>query len=208
MLRTTAIARTAPDTRPKPAKGPRTVKCKAPGCMRRIAPDPRVKWCGEDCAVLIALTADAARKLKLAKVDRAATKVKREALKTRQDWLKEAQAAFNAFIRERDAELGCISCGQFHDRHWDAGHYRSVGAQPALRFDETNCHKQCVHCNQHRGGNVVEYRIRLLQKIGRERVELLEIEHEPAKYTIEDAKRIKATYKAKLRALTISRSGA
>lgn len=203
MLRT-AIQRTAPDTRPKPAKGPRTVKCKLRGCMHRFVPDParpQVTWCSLDCAALIAVAAGAARKAKLEKADRAVTKVKREALKTRQDWLKEAQAVFNAFIRERDAAMGCISCGQFHDRHWDAGHYRSVGAQPALRFDETNCHKQCVHCNQHRGGNVVEYRIRLLRKIGPEAVSLLEIEHEPAKYTIEDAKRIKSVYKAKLKAL-------
>jgi Bacteriophage Lambda NinG protein. len=199
-----AIQRTAPDARPKPAKGPRTRKCAHRGCLHRYVPDPgrpQVTWCSLDCAALIAIAAGAARKAKLQKVDRAVTKVKREALKTRQDWLKEAQAAFNAFIRERDAAQPCISCGRFHDGSYDAGHYRSVGAQPALRFDETNCHKQCVPCNQHKGGNVVEYRLRLLGKIGPEAVALLEIEHEPAKYTIEDAQRIKSVYKAKLKSM-------
>lgn len=198
---TTSIQRINPGTRPEPVKGPRTVKCKAPGCQHRIAPDPRVTWCGEDCAVLIALAAGAARRLKLAKIDRAETKTKREALKSRNDWLKEAQTEFNAFIRERDAADPCISCGRHHAGQWHAGHFRSVGAQPALRFDETNVHKQCAPCNNHLSGNVIEYRLRLIKKIGQEAVALLEIEHEPAKYSIEDAQRIKSIYKAKTKAL-------
>lgn len=136
-----------------------------------------------------------------AKAERKADRAKKHALKTRQQWLQEAQTAFNAFIRARDADLPCISCGRFHPGSYDAGHYRSVGAQPALRFDETNVHKQCVPCNQFKGGNVIEYRLRLLQKIGPEAVAFLETEHEPAKYTIEDAQRIKARYKGKLAAL-------
>lgn len=193
-LTRTEFKRKAPAAEPKPAKGPRPKRCAH--CRESFTPrTPLAVACSVDCAVEVAA---AARLIAERKTD----KVRKLALKTRQDWLREAQAAFNAFIRARDAELGCISCGQFHDRHWDAGHYRSVGAQPALRFDETNVHKQCVHCNQHRGGNIVEYRIRLVQKIGQSAVELLEIEHAPAKYSIEDAQRIKAVYKAKLKALT------
>lgn len=180
----------------KPAPGPRKRRCKV--CRSLFAPRSMThKACGQGCALALA---QEERKV----IERKSDKARKVALKTRQQWLKEAQAAFNAFIRERDATLPCISCGRHHQGAHDAGHYRSVGAQPALRFDETNCHKQCVPCNQHKAGNVVEYRIRLLQKIGREAVELLEIEHEPAKYTIEDAQRIKATYKAKLRALNNS----
>lgn len=151
--------------------------------------------CSIECALAVAVAARAS-------AERKSDKIRKQALKTRQDWLKETQAAFNAFIRARDAGLPCISCGQYHDRFWDAGHYRSVGAQPALRFNETNCHKQCVHCNQHRAGNVVEYRLRLLKKIGREAVELLEIEHAPARWTIEELQNLKQIYKAKLKALT------
>jgi hypothetical protein len=128
-------------------------------------------------------------------------KVRKEAIKTRSDWLKEAQQAFNSFVRARDAQLPCISCGRFHQGAYDAGHYRSVGSMPALRFNEDNCHKQCVPCNQHKAGNVVEYRIRLVERIGADRVAFLEGPHEAAKYTIDDAKAIKAHYKAKLKRL-------
>lgn len=152
------------------------------------------KACKPECAEAHAETI---RKAQERKTDRE----RRTALKTRQDWLREAQAAFNAFIRARDHDQPCISCGRFHDGSYDAGHYRSVGAAPALRFDETNVHKQCVPCNQHKGGNIVEYRIRLVEKIGRFAVELLEQEPPPAKFTIEEAQAIKKHYAAKTKQL-------
>ena len=183
---------------PKPKPGPRRKLCAC--CRVSFVPmTPMGRACSISCAISIA---EQVRKVAERKDDKA----RKLALKTRQDWLREAQAAFNAFIRARDAALPCISCGRFHDGSHDAGHYRSVGAQPALRFDENNCHRQCVPCNQHKGGNIVEYRIRLIQKIGREAVELLEIEHAPAKFDIADAQRIKATYRAKLKQLQEARN--
>ena len=128
-------------------------------------------------------------------------KARREALKTRSDWLKEAQAAFNSFIRKRDEKLPCISCGRFHTGSYDAGHYRSVGAMSFLRFDEANCHKQCVPCNQFKSGNILEYRLGLIKKIGQAAVDYLENDHPPLALRIEEIKAIKATYKAKLREL-------
>jgi len=126
---------------------------------------------------------------------------KKEALKTRSEWLKEAQVVFNRYIRERDKDLPCVSCVQ-HRNSYDAGHYRSVGAAPQLRFNEDNVHKQCVHCNQHKSGNAIDYRINLVKRIGLERVEALESDNEPAKYSIEDAKEIKKLYNEKLKLLT------
>jgi hypothetical protein len=120
-------------------------------------------------------------------------------LKTRTEHLADAQAVFNQYIRARDAALPCISCGRHHTGAWDAGHYRSVGAQPVLRFHGDNTHKQCVPCNQHKGGNAIEYRIGLRTRIGDERLEFLEREHSLAKYTIEDAKRINAEYAIKFK---------
>ena len=182
-----------PSTEPKPAKGPRKRRCKV--CRSLFVPRSIThKACGAGCAEVVAQDE---RKTQERKSDRA----RKVALKSRQDWLREAQTAFNQYIRVRDWDQPCISCGRFHDGQYHAGHFRSVGAQPALRFDENNVHKQCAPCNNHLAGNVVEYRIRLVQKIGALRVELLEIEHAPTKYTIEDAKRIKETYKAKLKAL-------
>lgn len=123
----------------------------------------------------------------------------REAQKTRAQWLREAQAAFNAWIRARDANQPCISCGRHHQGQYHAGHYRSVGAMPALRFCEDNVHKQCAPCNNHKSGNVVEYRIGLVKRIGLARVEWLEGPHDLVKYSIEDAKRIRDEYRQKLK---------
>lgn len=173
----------------------RTRKCALKSCRKPFVPRSMThKTCSIDCSVVFV---EQEKALKL----RRERQVGLKALKTRQDWLREAQAAFNAFIRTRDHDQPCISCGRFHTGSYDAGHYRSVGAAPALRFNENNCHKQCVPCNQHKGGNIVEYRIRLVEKIGRFAVELLEQEPPPAKFTIEEAQAIKKHYVAKTKQL-------
>lgn len=133
--------------------------------------------------------------------EKKADRAKREKLKPRADWLKEAQAAFNAWIRLRDDALPCISCGRHHQGQWHAGHYLSTGARPELRFEPDNVHKQCQPCNTHLHGNLVLYRLALIEKIGLDRVEWLEGPHEPQKWTIEDLKTIKADYGAKTKAL-------
>jgi hypothetical protein len=104
---------------------------------------------------------------------------RKEKLKTRSDYMKEAQAAFNAYVRARDDKDACISCGNYtlddmYGGGWDAGHYRSTGSAPHLRFNLHNCHKQCVKCNRFLSGNVAEYRKGLVRKIGIEKVEALE----------------------------------
>ena len=119
----------------------------------------------------------------------------------RSHWLKKAQAAFNAFIRARDESESCISCGRFHYGQYHAGHYRTVGANPELRFEELNCHKQCSVCNNHLSGNLINYRIGLVAKIGQESVDWLEGPHAAKKYTVADLKQIELTYKQKLKEL-------
>lgn len=115
-------------------------------------------------------------------------------------WLKRAQTAFNAFIRARDANEPCISCGVFNSAHaFHAGHYRSVGAAPELRFEESNVAAQCAKCNTHLSGNAIEYRISLVKRIGIERVLWLEGAHEPRRYSIDDLKEIEKKYKKKLK---------
>ena len=132
----------------------------------------------------------------------------KERIKTRSDWMKDAQKAFNAWVRERDHVEPCISCGKFVNNDGlitgsraDAGHYRSVGACPELRFTEENCHLQCVRCNRDLSGNSVAYRIGLIERIGLEKVEWLEGNHPPKKYTIEDLKGICRHYRAEARRL-------
>lgn len=127
------------------------------------------------------------------KTERKEHKKAKESLKTRSDWLREAQQQFNRYIRARDHGKVCISC-QKPPKKKNAGHYRSVGAAPELRFNEDNVHLQCEHCNTFNSGNAIEYRINLVKKLGMEQVKHLEGPHLPKKYTIDEIKEIKAKY--------------
>lgn len=135
------------------------------------------------------------------KAERKAQRERREAIKTRSDYAREAQIAFNRFIRLRDFDQPCISCGRYHSGQYHAGHYRTVGSHPELRFNELNCHKQCSVCNNHKSGNIVEYRLNLIQRIGSDKLDWLEGPHEAKKYTIDELKEIKKTYTKKAREL-------
>jgi len=114
-----------------------------------------------------------------------------------------AQKAFNEFIRLRDAALGCVSCDKPAAWHgqWHAGHYKTTGARPDLRFNEDNCHKQCSVCNNHLSGNLANYRAELENRIGMDRLLALGVELTPKKYTAADYKNIHATYAAKVKEL-------
>ena len=155
--------------------------------------------CSAPCALVLGKKAAEKKAKQKQKQKRQWIRKQKERLKSRGDHLKEAQQAFNAFIRERDRDQPCISCGTFNAGQYHAGHYRTVGGNPELRFEELNCHRQCAQCNGYMSGNIVEYRIRLIERIGQEAVEWLEGPHEPRKYTIEDIKQIKAHYRAKVR---------
>jgi hypothetical protein len=159
--------------------------------------------CSVPCAIKLA---EKQREQKAARAKRDERKSLREALekaKTRGTHLKELQTAFNAFIRARDAGLPCISCGRPASwrGQWDAGHYRSVGSNPASRFDPLNVNKQCGPCNVHLSGNLIAYRVGLVKKIGLEAVEQLEGPHSPLKLTLDEILKMKAFYRAEVRRL-------
>jgi len=149
----------------------------------------------------------AARKVKSDKAEERARIVTRKAaLKRIPELTAEAQRAFNAYIRERDRLAGhaCISSGRplgWTGNAVDAGHYRSIGAASHLRFNEDNCHAQSKHDNQWLSGNAVDYRINLVKRIGLERVEALEADNTPKKWTREELIGIKVLYVAKRKAL-------
>ena len=134
------------------------------------------------------------------KAEREATRVRKEKLKSRKEWLDEVQKVFNAYIRARDGNI-CISCGtQSQNIQYCAGHYRSRGAAPQHRFNELNVHSQCNHhCNMRLSGNIVNYRPALIAKIGLAAVEALENDNSARYYTIEELIDLKALYKAKLK---------
>src|SRR5687767_14197248 len=85
--------------------------------------------------------------------------------------LKKAQIVFNRWIREREKDKGCISCG---NAVTEAGYYFSQGHHSALRFSEINTNGQCTRCNCFLSGNLIHYRQGLVKRYGEARVLLLE----------------------------------
>ncbi len=152
------------------------------------------KVCGPRCAIDLVSAGKASE-------FRKETKRLKDKIKSRSEWLKDVQTVFNLFIRLRDHNLPCISCQRHHQGQYHAGHYRSVGSAPELRFDELNNNKQCAPCNNHLSGNLIPYRVNLIEKIGIENVEFIEGKHEPKKYTIDDLKELKKEYKLKIKQL-------
>ncbi|MCO8166854.1 recombination protein NinG [Pseudomonas sp. 21LCFQ02] len=201
-----------PIQRKTPLKPRSERKKRCPSCRALFAPlRPSQAVCGDiECALAHGKSEQGQEKARkaLADIERQAIKVRKEKLKSRSDHLKDAQAAINEFVRLRDAHLPCISCDSAPNdsdlltgSRWDAGHYRSVGACPELRFEPLNIHRQCVKCNRNLSGNAVEYRIRLVQRIGADQVAWLEGPHQPRKYTVDEIKAITAHYRAKVREL-------
>ena len=171
-------------------------------CKVKFTPlNPMQKVCGFNCALQYANNKKIALERTQSLQDRKTIRLLRDGIKTKSELAREAQTVFNQFIRLRDEKLPCISCGRFHQGQYHAGHYRTVGSHPELRFEELNVHKQCSVCNNHKSGNIVEYRIHLLAKIGASNLEWLEGHHDLKKYTIEDYKEIKSIYRAKLKEL-------
>lgn len=179
------------------------------------------KVCSPACGLATKdANADKARKA-LADVGRAEIKVRKEALKSRADHLKDAEKAVRDYRRTYELSIGsgCISCGESQEsilaaQGWktggafDAGHFLGKGARPELRLIPTNIWLQCKSCNAGsskyaRKGETVSqaFRAGLIARIGLEAVEALEADHEPRKYTVDELKAITAEYRAKTREL-------
>lgn len=144
------------------------------------------------CSPLCAVRSVRAQK----KAERADTKRRKEAAKTRSQWLKEAQAVVNRYVRLRDAKLGCVSCDKpaTWGGQWHASHFRSVGAASAVRFNLWNIHKACSICNNWKSGNLSEYEPRLRERIGAEKVDWLRTQNQLADFQIEYLKRLKVVF--------------
>lgn len=195
------ISTSRPAAKPKPPK-PRKCRC---GCGESFVPRNSLQVAyGIDCALKLVEKKRTKVEKAAAKDDRKATREAKERLKTRRDYIKEAQIAFNAYIRERDKNQRCICCdrplasgdagGKF-----DCGHYRSVGSAPHLRFDEGNAHAQRKQCNRWGAGRAVDYRIGLIRRLGLEAVEALEADQESRKWTAQELIEIRNRYRAKLK---------
>lgn len=117
--------------------------------------------------------------------------------------LERAQRIFNEFIRLRDKDKPCISCGVYHKIE-QASHFYSVGQYSALRFNEDNVHGSCLVSNYFRHGDLHNYRRHLIQRIGESRVNLLDsiaTRHRVKKWTVGEVELIIEEYKQKVKAL-------
>lgn len=171
-------------------------KCKVCGEKFRPKYNSMQKVCSVDCA------RDHARLERENEYRKETRRRKRHLNDTdRQYQLGQAEKACNEYIRLRDKDKPCISCGRHHSGQYHAGHYRSKGAMSGLRFHEANIHKQCMPCNTHKSGNITEYRINLVKKIGVEMVEFLEKDHPPLKIDLDEIKEIRQYYKDKIKEL-------
>ncbi|HHC1854798.1 TPA: recombination protein NinG [Klebsiella pneumoniae] len=167
--------------------------------------------CSFECASAIGKkqTAKAREAAKARAVKRQRRRAKRESFKTKAQWDKEAQSAFNRYIRIRDEGKPCVSCGSpligksnyLTGSAIDASHYRSRGAASHLKFNVFNVHSACTRCNRQLSGNAVEYRIHLIERIGLDRVERLEADNEPRRFDIPYLQRIKSIFTRRARAL-------
>jgi hypothetical protein len=162
--------------------------------------------CGIDCARSLAISVRGKAEKQAAIKQRKADRERKEKLKTRSELAREAQQAFNTWIRLRDAGRACISCGRHHRGQMHAGHFMSVGARPELRYEPLNVWLQCAPCNTYLSGNAVLFRQALVREIGQDKVDWLEGQHPAKKYTADELRAIKAEYTAK--ALELKREAA
>jgi hypothetical protein len=156
------------------------------------------KYCwAPDCKTIEALQKlEAVKKLEARNWRQRKNELKK-ANKNASDYRNELQVVFNTWVRLRDSGEPCISCGVPLQGKFDAGHFHSVGNYPNLRYNSDNVHGQCVECNQHKRGNIHEYRNNLIKRIGIERVEALnEARKQPLKLSVPEIIDLIEHYKA------------
>jgi Bacteriophage Lambda NinG protein. len=204
------------------AKKPRPKKCRVESCRTLFVP-ARIGQavCSPACAIKDApKNQDRARKA-IQQEERADIKERKEKLKSRSEFLHEAEKAVRDYRRIYELSIGsgCISCGESQEsilaaQGWkvggafDGGHFMGKGARPELRLIPENIWLQCKACNSgsymhaRKGYTVSQgFRSGLIGRISLEAVEALEADHEPRKYTIDELKAITAEYRAKTREL-------
>lgn len=174
--------------------------CKS--CRNKFVPSrPMQSACSTACAIAIAERKRQKQAQQEEARKRRETRQQLESMKGIPELIREADKAFCAFIRARDAGKPCICCGRSSSGwsrggDWDAGHYRSRGAASHLRYHEDNCHSQLKQCNR-RAFDVASYRANLIGRIGLDRVETLENDNSPHKWTRDELIAIRRHYIAK-----------
>jgi hypothetical protein len=157
-----------------------------------------MKYCLKDECVRVWVESEKAKTWKKTKA-----KAKLD-LMTLSDYLKLTQQVFNKWINIRDKGLPCISCDKPITGRVNASHFWNANNHYNVRFNEDNVHSSCITCNQFLSGNLLEYRTRLISKIGEQRFNILEAEaRKTRKFTKEELREIMAIYKKKCKDLEL-----
>jgi hypothetical protein len=147
-------------------------KCKV--CLTTFEPKQFAQiCCNYKCAIIHAKNLKAQKEQREWRVEK---KIIKDKIKTLSEYEKDAKKSFQHWIRLRDKNLPCISCGNSNTTDWAGGHFYSAGMYSGFMFDERNVHKQCnTHCNKHLSGNLLEYRKGLIKRYGNDFVDELDI---------------------------------
>lgn len=120
---------------------------------------------------------------------------------------KTAWNTFSKFIRLRDClkttgspEYGrCYTCGAIKPfQDLDTGHFVKSNHKD-IKFHEDNVRAQCGKCNRFEGGQEAVFTVKLIDEIGREKVDwLMSRKHIPK---VNDFEKINKEYKEKIKEL-------
>ena len=176
-------------------------KCKK--CKSDFKPtQPLQIACSLPCAIELA-------KLKVEKQNNKKWKERKAVLKnktkTYTQKVNDVKEIFQKWVRLRDKDLPCISCGATYSNPcWHGGHYKKAELYKGVIFDIRNCNKQCLQCNFFNDGNEANYRENLVLRIGLDKVNELEqyaLETKRKKWSDEELQEIASEYKQKSKEL-------
>jgi hypothetical protein len=179
----------------------RPKKCKA--CKEPFTPtnSMQIVCSGNPCGIAYAQALRVKKTEKEARAERKQDRAKKEANKGVPQLKKEAQEAFNRYVRLRDNGKGCFVCDTpIHmggvGGGFDAGHIRSRSNADNLRFDERNVHGQCKQCNAVGGTKDWEMKAAAIRKLGAEGAEALYNDNAPIKWTRDGLRQTRDKYRA------------
>lgn len=185
---------------------PTSRTCKARSCRKKFETTYNHPVCSYKCASEYSTYLRERKEKKEGVVRRRKIKVMKEKIKTLSDHKKELQILVNKFVRMRDSSRKCISCDrELRDTKGkggfvDASHFWSLGGNPSVRFDLDNIHSACIYCNRDLHGNLLEYRPRLIKRIGQKRFDELEARRSVSnKQNIPDIISLKRLFKLKIK---------
>ena len=128
---------------------------------------------------------------------------------TRGQLVKKLDAAYSQYVRLKDARMlygqlrtVCVTCGDRKPwKQHQNGHFYTRGRY-ATRWDDNNCHVQCMPCNVFLSGNYINYTMYMIDRYGREAVEQLEIKSKSTiKLSTSDLQEMTDDYKTKVKEL-------